>query len=138
MRNDLASRSATMPSVWVRYFVRDVEPSIEFYTRHLGFKIDFHPGPGFAALSRGELQLLLSAVSGGGGAVQATPGGERPQPGGWNRIQLRVADLEKEVEALRQAGVQFRNQIVIGNGGAQILLQDPAGNPIELFEPRRA
>src|SRR5262245_57556576 len=99
-----------MPSVWVRYFVQDVEPVIEFYTQHLGFKVDFHPGPGFAALSRGELQLLLSAVDGGGGAAQAMPDGERPQPGGWNRIQLRVADLKKEVETLRHAGVQFRNE----------------------------
>ena len=123
-----------MPSVWVRYIVTDMDSAIRFYGL-LGFKVDMHPGPGFAALSRGELQLLLNTPGGGGGAGQAMPDGSRPQPGGWNRIQIRVKDLVHEVDTLKQAGARFRNAVVIGNGGKQILLEDPAGNPIELFEP---
>lgn len=122
-----------MPTVWVRYIVNDVEAAIGFYER-LGFKVDMHPAPGFAALSRGDLQLLLNAAGGGGGASQPMPDGRRPEPGGWNRIQLRVKDLDREVSELRQAGAQFRNEIVNGNGGRQLLLEDPSGNVIELFE----
>jgi catechol 2,3-dioxygenase-like lactoylglutathione lyase family enzyme len=123
-----------MPTVWVRYIVDDVDAAIAFYSGQLGFKVDLHPGPGFAALSRGDLQLLMNTPSGGGGASQAMPDGRKPQPGGWNRIQLRVDDLAHEVERLRRAGVHFRNDIVNGNGGKQILLDDPSGNAIELFE----
>jgi catechol 2,3-dioxygenase-like lactoylglutathione lyase family enzyme len=123
-----------MPAVWVRYIVNDVESSIAFY-RQLGFTVDMHPAAEFAALSRGELQLLLNTPSGRGGGGQAMPDGRRPAPGGWNRIQLRVENLEREVEALRKTGARFRNEIVTGIGGKQILLEDPSGNPVELFEP---
>ena len=127
-----------MASVSVRYIVDDVDAAIEFYTRHLGFALDLHPAASFAILSRGELRLLLSAPSGPGGASQPMPDGRRPEPGGWNRIQLQSDDLDGLVASLRGAGARFRNDIVSGIGGKQILLEDPAGNPIELFEPLRA
>jgi catechol 2,3-dioxygenase-like lactoylglutathione lyase family enzyme len=126
-----------MASVSVRYIVDDVDAAIEFYTRHLGFTLELHPAATFAILSRGELRLLLSAPSGPGGASQPMPDGRRPEPGGWNRIQLQSDDLDGLVERLRGAGARFRNDIVSGIGGKQILLDDPAGNPIELFEPPR-
>ncbi len=124
-----------MATVSVRYIVDDVEAALAFYRDRLGFRVEFHPGPGFAMLSRGPLRLLLSAAGGSGGAAQAMPDGRKPQPGGWNRIQLEVEDLAHEVERLRTAGARFRGDIVLGNGGKQILLEDPAGNPVELFEP---
>jgi catechol 2,3-dioxygenase-like lactoylglutathione lyase family enzyme len=126
-----------MPTVWVRYIVNDVDSAIAFYNGHLGFKVDMHPGAGFAALSRGDLQLLLNTPSGSGGASQPMPDGRKPESGGWNRIQLRVDDLAQEVESLKGAGVPFRNPIITGNGGKQTLIEDPSGNPIELFEPAR-
>lgn len=126
-----------MATVSVRYIVDDVDAAIAFYTRHLGFSVDMHPAPGFAMLSRGDLRLLVNAAGGPGGAAQPMPDGRKPEPGGWNRIQIEVDDLESEVETLRQAGAHFRNDIVAGFGGKQILLEDPAGNPIELFEPPR-
>jgi len=125
-----------MGTVSVRYIVDDVEAAIAFYTEHLGFGVDLHPAPGFALLSRGDLRLLLNAP-GAGGAGQAMPDGRRPEPGGWNRIQLQVDDLASQVQTLRNAGAHFRNDIVTGQGGKQILLEDPAGNLIELFEPPR-
>jgi catechol 2,3-dioxygenase-like lactoylglutathione lyase family enzyme len=125
-----------MATVSVRYIVEDVEEAIAFYTRHLGFGVELHPAPSFASLSRGDLRLLLNAP-GAGGAGQAMPDGRRPEPGGWNRIQLEVRDLAGEVERMRDAGARFRNEIVSGRGGKQILLEDPSGNPIELFEPPR-
>jgi predicted enzyme related to lactoylglutathione lyase len=121
--------------VSVRYIVDEVGAATAFYSELLGFSIEANPGPGFAILSRGELRLLLSAPGGPGGAAQAMPDGRVPEPGGWNRIQLEVADLEATVRTLRDAGAAFRNEIVAGRGGKQILLEDPAGNPIELFEP---
>ncbi len=121
--------------VSVRYIVDDVDAAIPFYTDTLDFTVDMHPGPGFASLSRGDLRLLLNKPGGGGGAGQSMPDGRRPEPGGWNRIQLEVGDLAGTVETLRKAGVHFRNDIVVGNGGKQILLDDPSGNAIELFEP---
>jgi catechol 2,3-dioxygenase-like lactoylglutathione lyase family enzyme len=124
-----------MTTVNVRYIVRDVEQAIAFYTEHLGFEVQMHPGPGFAGLARGDLRLLLNAVGGSGGAAQAMPDGRRPEPGGWNRIQIEVHDLPALVEQLRSGAAHFRNDIVSGNGGKQILLDDPSGNPIELFEP---
>jgi catechol 2,3-dioxygenase-like lactoylglutathione lyase family enzyme len=124
-----------MASVSVRYIVTDVEAAVSFYTKHLGFNVEMKPAPGFAMLSRGELRLLLSSPGGGGGAGQAMPDGRQPEPGGWNRIQLSVDDLEGLVDALRKAGARFRNEIVVGRGGKQILLDDPSGNCIELFQP---
>jgi catechol 2,3-dioxygenase-like lactoylglutathione lyase family enzyme len=125
-----------MTTVSVRYIVDDVDAAIAFYTNHLGFHEDMHPAPTFAMLSRGDLRLLLSQPSGVGGGGQAMPDGTRPEPGGWNRFSLDVSDLAAIVEELRAAGVHFRNDIVTGVGGRQILLEDPSGNPIELFEPR--
>lgn len=123
------------PSVRVRYIVNDIPASVAFYKDKLGFKVEGQSGNTFAALSRGELQLLLSPVKGPGGASQAMPNGQRPEPGSWNRIVLNVADLQSEVEKLRKQGVHFRNDIVSGFGGKQILIDDPSGNPIELFQP---
>jgi catechol 2,3-dioxygenase-like lactoylglutathione lyase family enzyme len=125
-----------MPLVNVRYIVNDVDRAIDFYTKHLNFEVAMHPAPGFAALTRGSLQLLLNRP-GAGGAGQAMPDGRVPTPGGWNRIQLEVEDLAGLVEQLKQAGASLRNEIVVGNGGMQILLEDPSGNPIELFERRQ-
>jgi len=123
-----------MSKVNVRYIVNDVDKAIPFYTEILGFKLEMHPAPGFASLSRGDLQLLLNRP-GAGGAGQAMPDGQVPAPGGWNRIQIEVDDLEGTVEKLRNAQGRFRNAIVTGNGGKQILIEDPSGNPIELFQP---
>jgi len=124
-------------TVRVRYIVDDVDATIGFYTKQLGFKVDMHPAPGFAALSRGDLQILFNRPGGGGGAGQSMPDGQAPTPGGWNRVQLEVDDLEATVNVLRGSGARFRNEIVNGNGGKQILLEDPSGNPIELFQPYR-
>ena len=123
-----------MSKVNVRYIVSDVDKAIPFYIDMLGFKLDMHPAPGFASLSRGDLQLLLNR-SGAGGAGQAMPDSQLPAPGGWNRIQIEVADLQATVEKLKRTGARFRNEIVTGNGGKQILIEDPSGNPIELFQP---
>jgi catechol 2,3-dioxygenase-like lactoylglutathione lyase family enzyme len=123
-----------MSKVNVRYIVNDVDAAIPFYTDMLGFKVDMHPAPGFASLSRGNLQLLLNRP-GAGGAGQALPSNQLPSPGGWNRIQIEVEHLETTVEKLMSAGGRFRNNIVTGNGGKQILIEDPSGNPIELFQP---
>src|SRR5262249_37195770 len=127
-----------MPSVQVRYIVNDVDEAIAFYCRQLGFTEVMHPAPMFAMLSRGDLRLVLSAPGGPGtpgGGSQPMPDGRRPEPGGWNRFAVEVSDIEAMVERLRQAGARFRNDIVTGVGGKQILLEDPSGNPIELFEP---
>ena len=124
-----------MATVSVRYIVTDVDAAIAFYCRHLGFTEDMHPAPTFAAVRRGDLRLLLSAPSGRGGGGQAMPDGTLPEPGGWNRISLEVPGLPGLVERLREAGVRFRNDLVTGVGGNQILLEDPSGNPVELFEP---
>jgi len=126
-----------MPTVQVRYIVDNVDTAIAFYTRELGFKLDMHPAPPFAMLSRGDLRLVLSAPNPLGGGGQSMPDGTKPQPGGWNRFALEVDDLEATVAKLRKAGARFRNDIVTGVGGKQIILEDPAGNPIELFEPTR-
>jgi catechol 2,3-dioxygenase-like lactoylglutathione lyase family enzyme len=126
-----------MATVQVRYIVHDVDAAIPFYTEQLGFKLDMHPAPPFAMLSRGDLRLVLSAPNAVAGGGQSMPDGTKPQPGGWNRFAIEVADLGAEVEKLRRAGVRFRNEIVTGVGGKQILAEDPSGNPIELFEPTR-
>jgi catechol 2,3-dioxygenase-like lactoylglutathione lyase family enzyme len=119
--------------VSVRYIVDDVDAAIGFYSGQLGFEVDMHPAPTFAMLSQGDLRLLLSAPGPGGGG-QAMPDGRVPEPGGWNRIQIQVDDLDAEVGRLRAAGASFRNEIVQGVGGRQILLDDPSGNPVELFQ----
>jgi catechol 2,3-dioxygenase-like lactoylglutathione lyase family enzyme len=125
-----------MATVSVRYIVNDVDAAIDFYRQHLGFREEMHPAPTFAILSRGDLRLLLSAPSGLGGGGQAMPDGTKPEPGGWNRISLEVTGLPAMIETLRKSGVRFRNDLVTGIGGNQILLDDPSGNPVELFEPR--
>ena len=124
-------------TVNVRYIVDDAEAAIAFYRDHLGFEVVMHPAPTFAILGRGALRLLLSVPSNLGGGGQSMPDGRRPEPGGWNRISLEVGDLAADVERLRAAGVRFRNEIVHGVGGDQILLEDPSGNPVELFQPTR-
>jgi catechol 2,3-dioxygenase-like lactoylglutathione lyase family enzyme len=124
-----------MATVSVRYIVNDVDAAIAFYCEHLGFAEVMHPAPTFAMLLRGDLRLVLSAAGGGPGGGQAMPDGRVPEPGGWNRFSIEVPDLEETVAALREAGVHFRNEIVTGVGGKQILVDDPSGNPIELFEP---
>ena len=125
-----------MTTVNVRYMVDDVEAALAFYTTHLGFTVISKTLPAFADVARGDLRLLLSGPTSSAG--RPMPDGRRPVAGGWNRIHLIVDDLAKEVDRLRAAGVQFRNEIVTGPGGSQILIDDPSGNPIELFQPRRA
>jgi len=124
-----------MPIVSVRYIVTDLNAAMAFYTTHLGFKVEMHPAPTFAMLSRGDLRLLLSVPSGLGGGGQSMPDGRQPEPGGWNRFQLQVGDLAAMIETLRKAGVRFRSDLITGIGGNQVLLEDPSGNPVELFEP---
>ncbi len=124
-----------MPSVSVRYIVDDVDAAIEFYCRRLGFQEVMHPAPTFAMLSHGDLRLVLTAPGGGPGGGQPMPDGTIPTPGGWNRFQLEVTDIEAIVADLREHGASFRNDIVAGVGGKQILVEDPSGNPVELFEP---
>jgi catechol 2,3-dioxygenase-like lactoylglutathione lyase family enzyme len=127
-----------MPTVSVRYIVDDVDAAIDFYCRELGFHEDMHPAPSFAMLSHGDLRLVLSAPGAGPGGGQAMPDGTLPQPGGWNRFQLEVDEIEALVARLREDGVRFRSDLITGVGGKQVLLEDPAGNPVELFQPTRA
>jgi len=127
-----------MATVQVRYIVNDVDAAIAFYCQHLGFTEQMHPAPMFAMLERGDLRLVLSAPGGPGtpgGGSQPMPDGRRPGPGGWNRFAIEVDDLEALVAKLRAAGATFRNDIVTGVGGKQILVEDPSGNPVELFQP---
>jgi catechol 2,3-dioxygenase-like lactoylglutathione lyase family enzyme len=124
-----------MATVNVRYMVDDVEAAIAFYTTHLGFALLSSAAPAFADVTRGDLRLLLSGPTSSAG--RPMPDGRMPAPGGWNRIHFVVEDLAIEVERLRAAGVQFRNEILTGPGGLQIVLDDPSGNPIELFQPAR-
>ena len=116
----------------VRYLVDDVAASVDYYTRHFGFTVGIS-SPAFADVTRGNLRLLLSGPRSSAG--QAMTDGDRPGPGGWNRIHLIVDDIDREVARLREAGLTFRNDVVTGPGGQQILVEDPAGNPIELFQP---
>jgi len=126
-----------MPTVSVRYIVHDVDAAIAFYRDNLGFTEVMHPAPAFAMLARGDLRLVLSAPGGGPGGGQAMPDGTAPEPGGWNRFAIEVTDLAATVRSLRESGVHFRNEIVDGVGGRQILAEDPSGNLVELFEPTR-
>ena len=119
--------------VHVRYMVDDVEAAVDFYTKHFGFTVGINAPPAFADVTRGRLRLLLSGPTSSAG--RPMPDGRVPQPGGWNRIHFIVDDIDAEVERLRQQGVIFRNEIISGPGGRQILLEDPAGYPIELFQP---
>jgi catechol 2,3-dioxygenase-like lactoylglutathione lyase family enzyme len=119
----------------VRYIVDDVEAAIAFYRGRLGFEVEMHPGPGFAALRRDDLRLLLNTPQGPGGSARAALDGRMPEPGGWSRIQLEVADLNAAVAELEDAGAVFRTELAEGRGGRQILVDDPAGNCVELFEP---
>jgi len=121
-------------TVNVRYMVDDVDAAIDFYTSHFGFTLISSAAPAFADVERGDLRLLLSGPKSSAG--RPMPDGSQPVPGGWNRIHFVVEDIAAEVERLRAAGVRFRNEIITGPGGSQILLEDPAGNPIELFQPR--
>ena len=122
--------------VSVRYMVDDVDAAIDFYTTHFGFKVLTNASPAFADVSRGQLRLLLSGPKSSAG--KPMPDGSTPGPGGWNRIHLIVEDIASDVARLRAAGLTFRNDIVSGPGGQQILLEDPAGNAIELFQPAGA
>ena len=123
-------------TVSVRYMVDDVDAAVGFYTRHLGFTLEWSAAPAFADVSRGALHLLLSGPKSSAG--RAMPDGRQPGPGGWNRIHLIVDDIEAEAERLRSEGVGFRNEIVTGPGGRQTVLDDPSGNPVELFQPASA
>jgi catechol 2,3-dioxygenase-like lactoylglutathione lyase family enzyme len=127
-----------MATVSVRYIVDDVDAAIAFYCSHLGFEVQMHPAPTFAMLLRGDLRLVLSAPGGGPGGGQAMPDGTMPTPGGWNRFSLEVDDLDGKVDSLRSAGVHLRSDVITGVGGKQVLVDDPSGNPVELFEPTRA
>ncbi len=119
----------------VRYIVDDVDAAIGFYEGLLGFEVVMHPAPPFAMLARGDLRLLLSAPSGQGGGGQILADGRAPAPGGWNRFQLEVDDLPAEVQRLKAAGATFRSEILFGIGGDQVLIDDPSGNAVELFQP---
>ncbi len=124
-----------MATVSVRYIVNDIDAAIGFYTRHLGFSVQMHPSDMFAMLTRGDLRLVLSVPGGGPGGGHAMPDGTMPRPGGWNRFSIEIPDLTATVTRLRRDGVRFRNNLVTGVGGKQIIAEDPSGNPVELFEP---
>ena len=126
-----------MDTIRVRYMVNDLDPAVTFYTEHLGFQVKQESKPNFALLSRGPLDLVLSTPFGPGGAAKPMLDGRHAEPGGWNRIIINVDDLGAEVARLREAGIKFRNEVATGPGGSEILLDDPSGNPIELFQPAR-
>jgi catechol 2,3-dioxygenase-like lactoylglutathione lyase family enzyme len=120
--------------VMVRYIVNDVEAAIGFYTQHLGFELSARSGPHFALLARDNMQLVLSPPKGPGGGSQPLPDGRAPKPGGWNRLIVQSIDLDADVDVLKKANVRFRDGILVGPGGRQVLLEDPSGNLVELFE----
>jgi predicted enzyme related to lactoylglutathione lyase len=126
-----------MATVSVRYIVDDVDEAISFYCEQLGFTEQMHPAPTFAMLSRGDLRLVLSAPSTEGGGGQPMPDGTLPEPGGWNRFMIEVGDLDRSAAALHKAGAHFRSPIIEGVGGRQLIVDDPSGNPVELFSPAR-
>jgi predicted enzyme related to lactoylglutathione lyase len=135
--NPQSREKTDMTTVRVRYMVNELDPAVEFYTKYLDFRVKQQARPNFAMLSRGNLELVLSTPFGPGGAAKPMPDGRKPQPGGWNRIIVNVDDLSAEVARLRKAQLHFRNDIVSGPGGSEILLDDPSGNPIELFQAAR-
>ncbi len=124
-----------MDAVRVRYMVSAIEPAVDFYRKFLGFQLKQGPTPNFAILSRGHLELVLSTPFGPGGAAKPMADGRKAEPGGWNRIIINVDDLPHEVDRLRKAHLHFRSDILKGPGGSEILLDDPSGNPVELFQP---
>lgn len=124
-----------MSEARMRYMVNELDPAVDFYTKHLGFEVNQQNKPYFAMLSRGNLELILSTPFGPGGAAKPMPDGRKPEPGGWNRIIINVDDLNAEVARLRAVRLPFRNDIVSGPGGSEIILEDPSGNPVELFQP---
>ena len=129
-----------MSTVSVRYIVNDVDEAAEFYTRHLDFHLDMHPDPAFAMLTRGDLRLVLvSPVSADhpGGGSRPLPDGTPQRPGGWNRFMIQVPDVEAAAAGLRREGVRFRTDVITGVGTKQVMIEDPSGNPIELYEPVR-
>jgi predicted enzyme related to lactoylglutathione lyase len=123
-----------MSTVSIRYMIDDVPSAVKFYTTYLGFELEIDSGPAFASVTRDGVRLLLSGKASSG--RRAMPDGREPVPGGWNRIHIQVDDLAAEVERLRHAGLNFRNEIITGPGGSQIILDDPSGNPVELFQPQ--
>ncbi len=132
-----SKEGSTLDKVRVRYMVNELDPEVQFYTTHLGFRVERESRPHFAMLERGNLELVLSTPFGPGGAAKPMPDGRKPEPGGWNRIIINVDDLKSEVARLQAAHLHFRNQIVSGPGGSEILLDDPSGNPVELFQLAR-
>jgi len=124
-----------MAKVQVRYIVHDVEAAVSFYCRYLGFHEVMHPNPAFAMIERDDLRLVLSRPNPSAGGGQPMPDGSQQEPGGWNRFAIEVKDLAATVAALRAEGVHFRNDVVVGVGGKQIILDDSSGNPVELFQP---
>jgi len=135
--NPQSKEQTDMTTVRVRYMVNELDPAVQFYTKYLAFQVKQQNKPNFAMLSRGNLELVLSTPFGPGGAAKPMPDGSKPEPGGWNRIIINVNDLSTEVARFRKAQLHFRNDIVQGPGGSEILLDDPSGNPIELFQPAR-
>jgi catechol 2,3-dioxygenase-like lactoylglutathione lyase family enzyme len=139
MAGEQRSGEASNGKARVRYMVNAIEPAVAFYTKHFGFKVG-GPGetPNFALLSRGNLELILSTPFGPGSAAKPMLDGRKAEPGGWNRIILDVNDLQAEIERLRKANLRFRSDVMTGVGGSQILLEDPSGNPVELFQAARS
>ena len=131
--NKKKTKEKQMSTVSIRYMIDDVPAALKFYTTHLGFAVDMDASPAFASITRDGVRLLLSGKTSSG--RRAMPDGREPVPGGWNRIHIQVEDLAAEVERLRGAGLKFRNDIITGPGGSQIILDDPSGNPVELFQP---
>lgn len=130
-----SGQEMSMNKVRVRYMVNELDPAVKFYTAHLGFQVERESKPNFAMLERGNLELVLSTPFGPGGAAKPMSDGQRAEPGGWNRIIINVNNLQAEVNRLKDAHLHFRNNIVTGPGGSEILLDDPSGNPVELFQP---
>ena len=138
MTSAQATNEQRADKVRVRYMVNAIEPAVFFYTKHLRFDAKVGTNPNFALLTRDNLELVLSTPFGPGGAAKPMADGRKAEPGGWNRIILNVDDLQSEVDRLRRAGLHFRSDILTGPGGSEILLDDPSGNPIELFQPARS